>query len=396
MGELAGPSSGGNPAFSPTELFRYLSPGATNQRQEGHESAARPPGALLVRRAATGVDTLDGCVRRLNIGARAAPAPLSPLAALAVKLSSLSRSSSRKTARSLADGGFACSRFARCTWGRTWTRSLATRCRTVRTSPAFKIRNDPRVTPVGRFYDVRASTNCSSFWNVLKGDMSLVGPRPLPCQETLAALAARQRRRLDVTPGLTCTWQATGGLHVSFDHTVDADGHSVCQDALFLGRWKTAIADSMGPRGVLGPLALISGEDFADERQCRTPGGERCLAGLTSAVASLSLPWIILFIAAEMSIWFTTGESFRRGRGDTSNEERADYNVNAVQQGSLPRQIGLLALAGFGAVGLVIPAPRRLRIQGLTGALALAAFLGWAGAQRCLSRMSRSPDVAAP
>ena len=54
---------------------------------------------------------------------------------------------------------------------------------------------------------------------------------------------------------------------------------------------------------------------------------------------ALSLLWIILFIAAEMSIWFTTGESFRAVEDDTSNEERADYNVNAVQQGSLPRQI---------------------------------------------------------
>ncbi len=94
---------------------------------------------------------------------------------------------------------------------------------------------------------------------------------------------------------------------------------------------------------------------------------------------ALSLLWIILFVAAEMSLWFTTGESFRVVEDDTTNEERADYNVDAVQQGSLPRQVGLLALAGFGAVGLVIPAPRRLRIQGLTGALALA-FLGSAGA----------------
>ena len=59
-------------------------------------------------------------------------------------------------------------------------------------------------------------------WNVLKGDMSLVGPRPLPLAET-AACAAWQRRRLDVTPGLTCIWQVRGRGRVAFADWVRMD-----------------------------------------------------------------------------------------------------------------------------------------------------------------------------
>jgi lipopolysaccharide/colanic/teichoic acid biosynthesis glycosyltransferase len=85
-----------------------------------------------------------------------------------------------------------------------------------RDGPAFKIRNDPRTTPVGRLLRRTGLDEMPQLWNVLKGDMSLVGPRPLPVAESQACLQW-QRRRLDVTPGLTCIWQARGGLHVSFD-----------------------------------------------------------------------------------------------------------------------------------------------------------------------------------
>jgi lipopolysaccharide/colanic/teichoic acid biosynthesis glycosyltransferase len=77
-----------------------------------------------------------------------------------------------------------------------------------RDGPAFKIENDPRVTWFGRFIRATNLDELPQLWNVLKGDMSLVGPRPLPCNEALACLDW-QRRRLDVTPGLTCIWQAT-------------------------------------------------------------------------------------------------------------------------------------------------------------------------------------------
>ena len=59
-------------------------------------------------------------------------------------------------------------------------------------------------------------------WNVLRGDMSLVGPRPLPCDET-AACRGWLRHRLDVTPGLTCIWQVRGRSTVSFADWVRMD-----------------------------------------------------------------------------------------------------------------------------------------------------------------------------
>ena len=88
--------------------------------------------------------------------------------------------------------------------------------------PAFKIRNDPRVTPFGRILRRTCLDELPQLWNVLKGHMSLVGPRPLPWNESRAC-ARWQRRRLDVTPGLTCTWQVRGGLDVSFDEWMRMD-----------------------------------------------------------------------------------------------------------------------------------------------------------------------------
>jgi lipopolysaccharide/colanic/teichoic acid biosynthesis glycosyltransferase len=75
-----------------------------------------------------------------------------------------------------------------------------------RDGPAFKIAKDPRVTRVGRFLRWTNIDELPQLWNVIRGDMSLVGPRPLPCDET-AACANWQLRRLDVVPGIICTWQ---------------------------------------------------------------------------------------------------------------------------------------------------------------------------------------------
>ena len=75
----------------------------------------------------------------------------------------------------------------------------------------FKMRRDPRVTRLGRFLRVTSLDETPQLWNVLKGEMSLVGPRPLPCEE-VAALQPSQRMRLSVTPGLTGLWQVRGSL----------------------------------------------------------------------------------------------------------------------------------------------------------------------------------------
>ncbi len=81
--------------------------------------------------------------------------------------------------------------------------------------PAFKMTDDPRITGIGRFLRTTSLDELPQLWNVLRGDMSLVGPRPLPLDES-AACKQWQRRRLDLTPGLTCIWQVKGRSRVTF------------------------------------------------------------------------------------------------------------------------------------------------------------------------------------
>lgn len=100
--------------------------------------------------------------------------------------------------------------------------------------PAFKMHRDPRTTRLGRFLRWSSIDELPQLWNVLRGDMSLVGPRPLPTAESLECLGWH-RRRLDVRPGMTCTWQVSGRGKVRFDDWVRmdlryADRHSVWHD----------------------------------------------------------------------------------------------------------------------------------------------------------------------
>jgi lipopolysaccharide/colanic/teichoic acid biosynthesis glycosyltransferase len=97
--------------------------------------------------------------------------------------------------------------------------------------PAFKIANDPRVTFVGRFIRATNIDELPQLYNVLRGEMSLVGPRPLPCNEA-AACSQWQRQRQDVTPGLTCTWQILG-FRDSFDDWMRLDIRYVYARSLF-------------------------------------------------------------------------------------------------------------------------------------------------------------------
>ncbi len=81
--------------------------------------------------------------------------------------------------------------------------------------PVFKMRNDPRVTPIGKFLRKYSIDELPQLWNVFRGDMSLVGPRP-PVPEEVAFYEAWQRRRLSMKPGLTCLWQVNGRNHTDF------------------------------------------------------------------------------------------------------------------------------------------------------------------------------------
>ena len=89
-------------------------------------------------------------------------------------------------------------------------------------SVTFKMAKDPRITWIGRIIRKLSIDELPQLWNVLKGDMSLVGPRP-PLPEEVARYTLKDRRRLDVTPGLTCTWQVSGRSDIPFDEQVKLD-----------------------------------------------------------------------------------------------------------------------------------------------------------------------------
>jgi len=88
--------------------------------------------------------------------------------------------------------------------------------------PVFKMKKDPRVTRVGGFIRRASLDELPQFWNVLCGEMSVVGPRP-PLPAEVAQYKRWQRRRLSVRPGITCTWQVAGRSDVSFDRWMELD-----------------------------------------------------------------------------------------------------------------------------------------------------------------------------
>ncbi|MEO8129057.1 MAG: sugar transferase [Bryobacteraceae bacterium] len=100
-------------------------------------------------------------------------------------------------------------------------------------SVTFKMRNDPRVTWIGRIIRKLSIDELPQLWCVLCGDMSLVGPRP-PLPREVANYTLADRRRLEVTPGLTCIWQVSGRGDIPFPQQVELDRQYIESQSIWL------------------------------------------------------------------------------------------------------------------------------------------------------------------
>jgi exopolysaccharide biosynthesis polyprenyl glycosylphosphotransferase len=100
--------------------------------------------------------------------------------------------------------------------------------------PVFKIRNDPRITPTGHFLRKTSIDELPQLLNVLRGDMSLVGPRPLPVRDYQGFEEEWHRRRFSVRPGITCLWQVSGRSGIPFDRWMELDMEYIDRWSLWL------------------------------------------------------------------------------------------------------------------------------------------------------------------
>jgi exopolysaccharide biosynthesis polyprenyl glycosylphosphotransferase len=100
--------------------------------------------------------------------------------------------------------------------------------------PVFKIKNDPRITWIGKFLRKTSIDELPQLINVLKGDMSLVGPRPLPVRDYEGFDEDWHRRRFSVRPGITCLWQVNGRSDIPFDDWMKLDMQYIDNWSLWL------------------------------------------------------------------------------------------------------------------------------------------------------------------
>jgi exopolysaccharide biosynthesis polyprenyl glycosylphosphotransferase len=100
--------------------------------------------------------------------------------------------------------------------------------------PVFKIKHDPRITPVGRFLRKTSIDELPQLFNVLRGDMSLVGPRPMSVRDYELFSEDWHRRRFSVRPGITCLWQVAGRNSIPFEQWMELDMQYIDKWSLWL------------------------------------------------------------------------------------------------------------------------------------------------------------------
>ncbi|BAT52149.1 sugar transferase [Nostoc sp. NIES-3756] len=101
---------------------------------------------------------------------------------------------------------------------------------------SFKLKKDPRITKIGRFLRITSLDEFPQFWNVLKGDMSVVGPRPLVAEE-LPKYGHHIEQVLTIKPGITGLWQVSGRNDIPYPRRVQIDLHYVKSKTLWLDLW---------------------------------------------------------------------------------------------------------------------------------------------------------------
>jgi exopolysaccharide biosynthesis polyprenyl glycosylphosphotransferase len=182
----------------------------------GFSTTPSDSAALFVKRA---IDMVGSAVALVILS------PLFALLAVAIKLDSPGPVFFRQRRVGLNGREFTLVKFRSMITGAE-NQLAALRQKNEMAGPVFKMRDDPRVTRVGRLLRRASLDELPQLWNVFRGEMSLVGPRP-PLPLEVQAYQRWQRRRLSVKPGLTCVWQVSGRNEIDFDRWMELDLHYI-------------------------------------------------------------------------------------------------------------------------------------------------------------------------
>jgi lipopolysaccharide/colanic/teichoic acid biosynthesis glycosyltransferase len=239
------PDDSGRPIPEPSSLIVFAAGLLVSARWLGHRPAIARPlterrTALRVKRAIDVVGASLGLLLAL---------PIFLLAAAAIRLESRGPALFRQTRIGQGGRPFKMWKLRSMVAGAEELRSALISANEM-DGPVFKIRSDPRVTRVGRVLRRFSIDELPQLWNVIRGEMSLVGPRPpLPCE--VECYGELERRRLAVKPGLTCEWQVSGRNQIGFSEWMRLDAAyienwSLSRDVRLLLRTLTAVGRGTG------------------------------------------------------------------------------------------------------------------------------------------------------